>query len=126
MSTAARGLDGALYLSGTIVALLTGVDFDYNKPVTEFAAMGGTAVTQVLQGVRHYAGAFRHAFIDCTFHTHFQQETIFIGSLVPRVGGAAYVGSLVLTGGSITNMNAEETAAVIEEGTFVMYSVTCA
>lgn len=125
MSTPARGMYGVLSIGGTAIALLTGVDFDWDKPVTEFAQMGTNVVTSVLQGVQHYRGAFRHAFIDCVYLTIFQNETVLAGSLVPR-SGRTYVGSLVITGGSLENLEAEETAAVVEEGTFVMYSVVCA
>jgi len=124
MSTAARGMDGVLSIGGTAIGLLTGVDFAWDKPVTEFAAMGTSYVTQVLHGVRHYHGAFRKAFVDCTYHTIFQDETVLVGSLVAR-SGRSFVGSLVITGGSLENLDAEESAAVIEEGTFVMYNVTC-
>ena len=123
MSTPACGLDATIYFGTVEIALLTGVDFNWTKPVGEFAEMGTRVVTNVCQGVQHFSGAYRKAYVDNTYIDYFTGGSVLTGSLVPR-SGVSIVGSLIVTGGSLSNMEAEETAAIIEEGTFVMYSMT--
>jgi len=123
--SARRGLDAKLYVNGTLIAFLTGIDFSWECPSSEFAGMGTAYATDAFLGVKHYRGAFRRAYVDNQYTYIFQGGTKSLGSLVP-VTGRTIVGTLLITGGSITNMETEETAAVIEEGTFIMYSVTFA
>ena len=130
MSTAARGLDATISIgtsAGTLTAigLLTGTDFDLTKPVTEFVPMGSLETQQVLQGVKKYKGAYRKAFVDWTYVGYLTGGSVLVGSMVPR-SGKSVVGSLVITGGRLTNMETENEAAVIEEGNFVMYLVSFA
>ena len=123
MSTPACGLDATIYLGTVEIGLLTGIDFNWTKDVGEFAEMGTRVVTNVCQGVQHFSGAYRKAYVDNTYIGYFTGGSVLTGSIVPRTG-ETIVGSLVITGGSLSNMAAEETAAIIEEGTFVMYSMT--
>jgi len=124
--SAGRGLDATIYLGGTQIGLLTGITFDWTKAVTEFVPMGSLETQQVLQGVKKYKGSFKKAFVDWTYVGYFTSGThILVGSLVPR-SGKSVVGSLVVTGGTLTGMETENEAALIEEGDFVMYLVSFA
>jgi len=81
----------------------------------------------VLDGVVRYDGAFRKAYTTNAFiGTYFLAgTTIYCGSLVPRGSTTpAILGSVKLTGGSLSNMNQEVADAVGEEHTFIMYNLT--
>ena len=123
MSVPARGMDATIYLGTVEIALLTGVDFKWNKDVCEFAEMGTAVVTSAFQGVQHFSGGFKKAYVDNTYIGYFTGGSVLTGSLVPR-SGVSIVGSLIISGGSLSGMAAESCAAIIEEGTFVMYSMT--
>jgi hypothetical protein len=116
-------MDGTIYLGTVQIALLTGVDFTMHKDVTEFAQMGTAVVTTVLQGVQHYSGGYKKAYVDNTYNAYFRGGSVLLGSIVPR-SGQSIVGSLVITDIGITGMAAEASAAIYEEGTFIMYSMT--
>ena len=128
MSTAARGLDATLSIgtsagSLTQIGLLTGITFKANKKVTEFVPMGSLETQQVLQGVKKYEGSYKKAFVDWAYVNYFTGGSVLVGSLVPR-SGKSVVGSLVITGVDLSNMETENEAAVHEDGIFVMYLVS--
>lgn len=123
MSTPARGMDGTIYFGTVPIGLLTGVDFAFNKDVSEFAEMGTAVVTAALQGVQHFSGGYKKAYVDNTYIDYFTGGSVLLGSIVPR-SGQSIVGSLIITGGRLSGMAAEAPAAIIEEGTFIMYSMT--
>lgn len=123
MSTPARGMDATIYLGTVPIGLLTGVDFKWNKDTSEFAEMGTAVVTSAFQGVQHYSGGYKKAYVDNTYINYFVGGSVLIGSLVPRTS-QTIVGSLIITGGSLSGMEHESPAAIIEEGTFIMYSMT--
>ncbi len=123
MSSPEGGLDAKLYLNGSAVAQLAGLSFSWDRAYKEWAQMGTEVVTDVLLGVKKFKGGYKKAYVNKTYIDLFVNGTECTGSLLP-VSGGTVVGTLVMTGGSFQNMAMEETAAVIEEGTFVMYSVT--
>ena len=51
MSTPNEGLAGSFSLSGSVIALLSGVDLSWDRSATEWASMGETATSDVLLGV---------------------------------------------------------------------------
>lgn len=123
MSTPARGLDATLYVNGTLIGQLTGIEFTCDAEHTPFYPMGSLEPTTILQGKRAYNGRYRRAYVDNAYIDLFVDGTECTGSLVP-VSGKSVVGSMVITAMSFANMTTEESAAVIEEGSFVMYHVT--
>lgn len=120
MSTPSRGLDATLYLGATQIGLLLGITFEASRPFTEFSPMGTLVPTDVLLGVQHHKGSFRKAFVDHTYGSYFTGGSVLTGSLVPR-SGKSVVGTVVITGYRLLNMEAEQTDAVEYEGDFVMY-----
>ena len=123
MSTPAKGLDAKLYLNGTLIVKLIGIDFDWKKNTLEHAPLGTHVVTQVLQDVTYYSGAYRKAYVDNNYLNFFVDNTILTAHIVPRTG-ERIVGSLTITGGSLQSMEAEQTTAVVEEDAFLLYCVT--
>jgi len=120
-----RGLDAKLYIGspGTLVAYLTGIEFSWESEYTEFCAMGTAYVTDLLLGVKRYRGAYKKAYIDNTYAGLFVAGTLVLGTIVPTSGGSMG-GTIAIVGGSFENMVTEESSAVIENGSFVMYGVT--
>jgi hypothetical protein len=125
MSSAMEGMMGSFSIGGTAVALLTNVSLDYSRPLKEMAYMGQTATSDVLQGVRKYKGAAKHAYVDNTFLTVFIAGTELVGTLYPRGGTTPYVaGTIVIGGGKLSGIDAESESAVMEDIDFVMYNIT--
>lgn len=122
MSTPKRGLDAKLYVNGTLIGQLTGIEFTGAGEYTPFYPMGSLQPTQILQGKRDFTGRYRRAYVDNNYIDLFVNGTECTGSLNP-VSGKSIVGSMVITGMSFANMETEESAAVIEEGNFAMYHV---
>jgi len=123
MSDPERGLDAKLYVNGTLIAQLTGIEFTCDAEHTPFRPMGSLEPTTILQGIRNYNGRYRRAYVDNNYIDIFVDGTECTGSLVP-VSGKSVVGSMLIVGMSFANMETEESAAVLEEGSFVMYNVT--
>jgi len=123
MSTPAQGMYATIGIGGTVVGLLTGIDFNWTRPVGEFTEMGTHVTTSAFSGVTRYSGAFRKAYVGNDFIKWIGGTAHFSATLTPR-SGSHIVGTLILTGGSLSNMEHEETAAIIEEGTFIMYTLT--
>jgi len=121
----ASGMNAALYLGGTQVAQLAGVEFNWGRDSVEWTPMGSLEPTQILLGVRKFNGRFRRGYTATALIALFTAGTTIAGSLVP-VSGKSVVGTVVLTGGAFANMTQDNVNAVIEEGTFKMYSVTFA
>ena len=81
----------------------------------------------VLDGVVRFDGAFRKAYLSNSFIGTYVSSgsQVYCGSLVPRgVSSPAILGSVKLTGGSLSNMNQEVANAVGEEHTFIMYNLS--
>lgn len=89
--------------------------------------MGSLNNYYVLDGVVQFSGAFRKAYIDNLYLGTFilSGTTVYCGSLVPRgASSPAILGSVKLTGGSLSNMNQAVADAVEEEESFIMYNLS--
>ena len=134
MTEAKEGLYAYIYLGtaaipGTAhtVALLTGVDLSWSQTKKRFYQLGGSLQpSQVLRGVIAWEGKFKHAFISPMYMGSFNIGTYpFTGSICPRGGNSpAILGTVELTGGSLSNMQAENEAAVEEDYSFIIYNLT--
>ena len=70
-------------------------------------------------------GSFRKAYVDNTYLTVFTAGTALVGTLYPRGGTTPYIsGTIVITGGNLSGLEKDSEAPVIEEGTFIMYSIS--
>ena len=125
MSSPSEGLAGSFSLGGSTIAVLSGVDLSWDRSATEWASMGETATSDVLLGVRKFRGSFRKAYVDNTYLTVFTAGTALVGTLYPRGGTTPYIsGTIVITGGNLSGIEKDSEAPVIEEGTFIMYSIS--
>jgi hypothetical protein len=134
MSSAKEGLYAYIYL-GTApavaatdtVALLTGVELSWSQTKKRFYQLGGSLhPSQVLRGIIQYNGKFTHAFIDFDLLGTLDAGTIpLYGSITPRgANSPAILGTLELVSGSLSNMQAENEAAVEEDFSFILYNIS--
>lgn len=133
MSTPIEGLNAVMYLgtacpatADDTIALLQGIDLSYTQNKVPFYHMGSLNHYYVLDGVIRFDGAFRRAFTANTYPGTLHLGTYELcGSLCPRgASSPAIMGTVKLTGGSLSNMNAEQAEAVGEENSFIMYNLT--
>ena len=133
MSTPIEGLNAVMYLgtacpAGTanVIALLQGIDLSYTQNKVPFYHMGSLNHYYVLDGVIRFDGAFRKAHTSNKWMGTLHLGTYELcGSMVPRGSSSpAIIGTVKLTGGSLSNMNAEVAEAVGEENSFIMYNLT--
>lgn len=125
MSSASEGLNGTFSLGGTAIVCLAGVGFEFDRELTEMAYMGEDHVTDVLDGVKHYRGNIKSAYVDNRYITIWNSGTPLIGTLAPRGGTTpTIVGTIKFSGGRLEGMEMENSAAVFEDINFVMYNVT--
>ena len=131
---ASEGMRAQLYLQGTIVALLTGVDFGGSRSQTPFIPMGSHDPTQILKGPRRWEGSARKAYVcgdwlgsfrtNCTDY----EATIYPSGSASCGGKGGTCGSfsatIAIKSWTITGMELESEAAIIEEITFDAYAVT--
>lgn len=134
MSEAKEGLYAYMYLGGAAppgtadpIALFTGVELSWSQTKRRFYQGGGSLhPSQVLRGVISWEGRFRHAYINNDYLGTFNEGTVpMYGSIVPRgANSPAILGTVELTGGALSNMEAENEAAVIEDEGFIIYNLS--
>jgi len=126
-SSAIEGLIGELSISGVMVAFLTGIEFSGDRAQTPWRAMGSYDPTQILKGRRNYEGSARKAYICGDWlDTFMVNQTDYAATIYPRGTGqcGTIAGSLAIKSYSVTGMETESEAAVIEEITFDMYAIS--
>lgn len=129
-----EGLNADMYLGtacppGTagVIALLQGIDLSWSQEKVRWYHMGSLNNYYVLDGVTTWDGAFRRAMVNTAYMGSIftSGSNVYCGSIVPRgATSPAILGSVKLTGGSLSNMEAGNANAVGEEETFVMYNLT--
>jgi hypothetical protein len=127
--SAKEGMYAILGLDGNAIALLTGIDLRWAQDSKNFTPMGSIVTTQVLRGqIGAFEGSFRKAYTDNKYiGTLYLGTWNFMGTLYPRGGTSPSIrGTFLLTGGSLTNMNAGSAEEVQEEGTFKLFNLTFA
>ena len=126
-TTAIEGLIGQLSLGGTIVGFLTGVTLSGDRAQTQWRAMGTYDATQILKGRRNFEGTARKAYLCGDWLDLFKLDTTeFAATLYPRGTTACgtIAGSIAIKSWTVTGMETESEAAVLEEIGFDMYQVT--
>jgi len=124
---AIEGLVGELSIGGTMIALLTGIEFSGDRSQTPWRAMGTYDPTQILKGRRNYEGVARKAYLCGDWLDVFMvNNTDYAATIYPRgtAGCGKIAGSIAIKSYRITGMETESEAAVIEEIAFDMYAVS--
>jgi len=128
MALAWEGYRALLFLDGTLVALLTGVDFRGDRSQTLWRPMGSTNPTQILKGRRNFEGSARKAYfcgdwlgtflVDCTNYraTMYPSGTAACNSVGGTCG--SFSATIAIKSWALTGMEYESEAAIIEEITF--------
>jgi len=123
-----------LSVGGTFVGFMTGVELHGSRAQTPWRAMGTYNATQILKGVRNFEGSARKGYIcndwidlflvNCTDYaaTLYPRGQTDCPGTTPACGTIA--GTIAFKGWSLTGMETESEAAVIEELSFDMYGVT--
>lgn len=128
-----EGLLADLYLGtacppGTtaLIALFQGVELRWRQANKRWYAMGARNASDVLRGVIEWDGSFKKGYLTNVWLGTFNLGTyVFCGSLVPRgTHTPAILGSVILTGGSLSNMESEQHEAVMEDEGFIMFNLT--
>ena len=110
-----------------VIALFTGVELSWTQTKRRFYQGGGSLhPSQVLRGIIAWEGRFKKAYIDNRYLGTFNVGTYQMqGSIVPRGGVTpAIMGTVELTGGALSNMEAENEAAVMEDQGFIIYNMS--
>ena len=126
-TTATEGLIGEISIGGTLVALLTGVEFSGDRSQTPWRAMGTYNPTQILKGRRNFEGTARKAYLCGDWVDLFMvNQTDYAATIYPRGTAACgtIAGSLAIKSYRLTGMETESEAAVIEEIAFDMFAIT--
>lgn len=133
--SAKEGLYAHIYLgtacpAGTAntVALLTGVSLSWDQSNTRFYGMGSVLPADVLRGPVEFDGGFTKAYVDNSYLGTVLNGTYELcGSICPRgTVTPAILGTLVLNGGSLSDMAAGDESAVIEDHSFIIYNISFA
>ncbi len=130
---AAEGFRAILGLGTAVVALLTGVDVSGDRSQTPWRPMGSYDPIQILKGRRNFEGAARKAYLcgewlgtfltNCTEYqaTFYPRGTTLCGQ--GTVCGS-FKATIAIKDWSLSGMEMESEAAVIEEITFDAYNVS--
>jgi len=133
MSLPSEGLNAVMYVgtacpatSADVIALFQGVDISWTQTKRRWYPMGSLNPIDVLNGVIAWDGSYKKGYLTNAMIGSFNVGTyVFCGSIVPRGGNSpAILGSVVLTGGSLSNMEAENEAATMEDEGFIIYNLT--
>ncbi len=125
MSTCQEGYNASFTYNGTVVALLSEVDFKVKRNSKRWYPMGSIDASDVLLGAISYDATAKHAYIDNTYLTHLRGGSALIGSVYPRGGTTpSIIGTVICTDIGISGMKQEATDPVMEDLTFIMYGVT--
>lgn len=133
MSLPSEGLNAIMYLgtacpAGTadVIALFQGVDLSWTQTKRRWYPMGSLNPTDVLNGIIAWDGSFKKGYLTNLWMGTFNIGTMVLcGSIIPRgTSSPAILGSVVLTGGSLANMEAENEAAVMEDEGFIIFNLT--
>lgn len=132
--SAKEGLYAYMYLGGAapagtadVIALFTGVELSWSQTKRRFYQGGGSLhPSQVLRGIIQWEGRFKRAYTSNDYLGTLNEGTVpMYGSIVPRGGNSpAILGTVELTGGSLSNMEAENEAAVEEDQGFIIYNLS--
>ncbi len=133
-TTASEGLRGELSIGGTLIALLTGIEFSGDRSQTPWRAMGTFDPTQILKGRRNYEGTARKAYLCGDWLDLFMVNcTDYAATIYPRgrticpgtvIACGTIAGSLAIKSYRVTGLETESEAAVIEEIAFDMFAIT--
>ena len=133
-TTAIEGLVAELSIGGTLVSLLTGISLSGDRSQTPWRPMGEYDATQILKGRRNFEGTAEKAYVcgdwldlfltNCTDYAatiYPRGQTICPGTIAAC---GTIAGSIAIKSWRLSGMEAESEAAVLEEITFDVYSVT--
>ena len=99
-------VNGALYIQGTKIALLTGLDFDVAGNLTAEAVVGSNVKPDIFDGRVVVKGNMTVFFEDATFRDYFENETevsincVFTDSNLPAANFLAFTMPRVKVGGA--------------------------
>jgi len=129
---AAEGFRAVLGLGTAVVSLLTGVSISGDRSQTPWRPMGSYDPIQILKGRRNFEGAASKAYwcgewlgtflANCTDY----QATFYPRGTSPCGSGAvcgSFKATVAIKGWSLSGMETESEAAVIEEITFDAFNV---
>lgn len=134
--SAKEGLYANLFLDGIThagtmgtqspIILLTGIELSWTQGNTPFHGLGSLQPASILRGCIGWEGRFKKAYTDNKWLGTFNIGTYqFAGSLNPAGTTVPMIlGTVVLTGGSLSNMDACSEAAVNEDQGFIIYGLT--
>jgi hypothetical protein len=108
------------------VQMLTALGLSWGSGVRRWYEFGQLEAADLIDGPVSWQGHFERAFFTNKYLGSFKLGTVpFIGSIMP-IGGThpAIGGTILLSGGRLTGMTAENEAAVYENVDFVMYNLS--
>ena len=112
-------------IGGTAIGLLAEVDFECTADVKEWANMGSTTCSDVLQGVKKYKGNAKKGYTDNTWLGYFIGGSALVGTILPVGGTTPYIaGTMQITSWKLSSMKHETSDPVLEELAFIMYNVS--
>jgi hypothetical protein len=120
------GMFVVFHLAGAGIALLDGVTLTWNQPNKRYFPCGSLDAVAIYRGPVEWEGSFKRAFVSPSLMGSFNVGTnSFVGTIFPTGGTNPLVsGTILLTGGSLNNLEREQLDISEEEHKFLIYNMT--
>ncbi len=113
-------------IGGANIALLDGVTLTWSQDTKRYFPCGSLTATAIFRGPVSWEGSFKRAFTSTNLMGSFNTGTLsFLGTIFP-VGGTnpLIAGTVLLSGGSLNNLEREQLDVSEEEQKFIIYNMT--
>ncbi len=113
-------------LGGANVGYLDGVTLSWTQNNKRYFPCGSLTAVAIYRGPVSWEGSFKRAFTSTSLMGSFNTGTLsFTGTVFPVGGTNPYVaGTILLSGGSLNNLEREQLDVAEEEQKFVIYNLT--
>ena len=107
------------------IALLDGVTLSWNQESKQYFPCGSLTANAIFRGPVSWEGSFKKAFVNTSIMGSALAGTnSFTGTIFPVGGTNPYIaGTMLLSGGAISNMDREQLDVVEEEHKFLIYNL---
>ena len=122
------GMFVAFGIGGGSVTLLDGVTLTWAQNSKQYFPCGSLTAAAIFRGPVSWEGSFKRAYVNTgMMGSAYIGTNQFIGTLYPLgiTGGTPTIaGTILISGGSLTNMDREQLDIVEEEHKFLIYNMT--
>ena len=111
------------------ITLLDGVTLSWSQESKQYFPCGSLTANAIFRGPTAWEGSFKRAFTDTNLMGSANVGTnAFVGTIFPAGGTVAPLvsGTILISGGAISNMDREQLDITEEEHKFLIYNMTIA